>query len=253
MSSKLAKFGAVGAITGTITVLTLLLLSEPASPRPLVGGKPVTFWTRQLRPSRFDEGVIAALVTEKEVAIPALIQQLAIRDRPIRDFIKLLWRKLPPSLQTKFAEPVTSAELRAGAASGIMFLYTKGLSLIQVPEPSLTEAQLLLPALTKGVHDSDQFVRLWSAAALSHLRIVAPEAIEACAAALQDPSQLVRANAVYSLGHLGKANKRAIELLKLAVTDPDPDVRGRALEAIDELEDSFGDTSLRPNAARQTP
>ena len=63
----------------------------------------------------------------------------------------------------------------------------------------------------------------------------------------------MRANAVYSLGHLGKANKRAIELLKLAVTDPDPDVRGRALEAIDELEDSFGDTSLRPNAARQTP
>jgi hypothetical protein len=97
--------------------LMWFLLKDPHVPGPLIKGKPVTFWTRQLRVATFDVDVIGSPVTEKDVALPALVRQLSLHDSLVRDSVKGLWRQLPAGLRGRFREPMTSAELRAGAAT----------------------------------------------------------------------------------------------------------------------------------------
>ena len=237
MRKKLARIGAIALLLVTsMTALLWFMLKDPQVPDPLIGGKPITWWTRQIRAGEVNGSVIDALVRGKDVAIPALIRQLSIPDAPARDSVKRLWRQLPPWLRSRLPEPTTTAELRRGAAWGLRLMYcNEDDEFLPPPAPTPAEAQMLLPALTNALHAGDVIVRLNTALVIGHLEVMAWEATEACAEAVQDRNWMVRANTMYSLGRLAKLDERATPMLKLALSDPHPEVREKAAKVLGEL------------------
>ena len=247
--------------------LLWVLLSEPRG--PLISGKPVAYWTRQLRAGHMDPVVIAvqgnsasywtrrlhaghmdpdvigALASDKAVAVPALVRQLSLPDSRVKDAVKRLWRRLPAPLRARIPEPTTRGELRAGAAFALVMIWQN--EFLPRSEPSLSEAQIMLPSLTKGLQDRNLWVRLNVAIALGHLGVISVQAIESCEVAMKDTDWSVRGNAVVSLGQLATTDARAIPHIKLALSDSHPGVRRRAAEQL-RIAPSRDDASIATEA-----
>lgn len=223
-TKRLARIAGLGVATLVAAgALLWLLLSD--SHGPLINGKPVAYWTRQLSLVQMDQRAINALAGEKAVAIPALVKQLSLPDLAVKDFAKRLWRGLPSALQDLVPEPTTRAELRAGAAFGLVSICEDA---IHPTRLSLSEAQMILPALTNALRDRDVTVRDFATDALGKLEVISSQAIEACEVPLKDPYWMVRCAAVHSLGRLGRSDERAIPCLKSALSDSRPLVREHA-------------------------
>jgi hypothetical protein len=93
--------GIAVVVVAAVGALLWFLLDDPASRGPLIRGKPVTYWTRQLSPVPRNPEVITYLANERSVAIPALVQQLSLPDVATKDFTKKLWRRLPAPLRAR--------------------------------------------------------------------------------------------------------------------------------------------------------
>jgi HEAT repeat protein len=244
----LAKIAGLGVAALVIAgALLWMLLMDPYARGPAIKGKPLAFWTRQLRAGQMNRDVIRALATERGVAVPALVKQLSLPDSAASDYAKRLWRRLPPTVQNKVPTPTTRGELRAGAAFALVMIYEN--DFLETAAPTLSEAQMMLPALTKALQDQNVNVRLNAAIALRSLAVISAQAIESCDAALKDPHWSVRANAVNALGRLGKSDERAIPSLKSALADSRPEIRKLAAIQLERLgipprrDDASGATS----------
>lgn len=231
-AARIASLGVAGlAVVGA---LLWFLLNDPESQGPLIQGKPVAYWTRQLNSlEQVDRNVIITFANEKSVAIPALVRQLSFPDSAAKDLAKSLWRRLPPMLRERVSEPITGAELRAGAAFALVLVYQE--EFVPTQAPSLSEAQIMLPALTSALRDRDANVRILATEALANLGAISEQAIESCDVALRDAHWSVRLTAVNALGRLAKGDERAIPPLKSALSDSRPEVRKRAAEELEDL------------------
>ena len=229
-TKRLARIAGLGVAGLAIAGALWFLLGDPESRGPLLHGKPVTYWTQ--RTAQRDPAAISVLAGDKAVAIPALVRQLSLRDSRVKDAAKGLWRRLPPMLRAGVPEPTTPWELRREAAFALVMIYQNDFA--QTAAPTLSEARLILPALTRALQDTDG-VRLNASVVLGHLGVISAQAIEACEAARRDTHWLVRAHAVDSLGRLAKSDERAIPHLKAALSDSHTSVRRRATNALERL------------------
>ena len=229
-----------------VCALLWLLLDDPESRGPLIQGKPASYWTRRLRADQVDPEVINAVASEKSVAIPALVQQLSLPDSTVKDFAKRLWLRLPAALRNRVPEPTTRAELRGGAAHALVVVCRR--RSIARTGPTLSEAQLMLPALNRALQDRDARVRSFVTVALGYLGVISAQAIDACDVALKDQHWWVRANAVHSLGRLAKSDERAIRRLRSALADSHPQVHDLAAQRLELL----GKASPRDDASSAT-
>jgi len=221
-------------VLAVVGAVLWFLLDDPAARGPLIKGKPVAYWTRQLlHPVPPYPDAMSTLANEKSVAIPALVHQLSLPDVAAKDFAKKLWLWLPGPLQARVPAPITRAELRAGAVLALAMIYEPLTIHTHAPSrPSLSEAQIMLPALTKALQDREAVVRIFAAGALGSLAVISTQAIDSCDAALKDPNWNVRANAVSSLGRLALTDEQAIPRLKSALSDSDAQVRKTATDAL---------------------
>ena len=145
-TKRLARIACIGVAVLAVVVLWLLL-HTPASHSPLIQGKPLAYWTRQLSLSPLDQDAIDALASEKAVAMPALVKQLLLPDSRIVDAVKGLWGRLPAPLRDRIPKPTTRAELRAEAGNALMRVYgtkapqNEDVSARRDAAPSATEAK----------------------------------------------------------------------------------------------------------------
>jgi len=232
-SKRAARIAGLGVAVLAVAGVLWLLLHDPDSQGPLIKGKPVAYWTRQLRTGHMDPDVIITLANEKSVAIPALVRQLSLPDSAAKDFTKRLWRRLPPMLRDRVSEPTTRADRREGAAFALAVIYQN--EFLGTAAPALAEAQMMLPALTRALQDRDVYVRLCAANALGNLGVISAPAIESCDVALKDTNWWVRANAAMALGRLAKSNAQAIPRLKSALADSHPKVGKQAVTELERL------------------
>jgi hypothetical protein len=231
-TKQLARITGLGVVLVPIVgALLWVWLSKSDASGPLINGKPATFWTRQLTPFPKDPEVITSLANERSLAIPTLVQQLSLPDVAVNDFAKKLWRRLPAALQARVPEPITRAELRAGAAFALARLYERGF--IGPTAATLSEAKIIFPELAKALHDRDLTVRVFATRALGKLDVISAKAIDACAVALKDPIWMIRSAAVDSLGRLASSDERAIRLLTAALSDSHPQVRKEAADLLE--------------------
>ena len=230
-TKRLARIAGLGVLALAVAGGVLWFLLDDAESRgPLIQGKPVAYWTRQLRVAVVDPDVISTLASDKAVAVPALLRQLSLPDSRAKEVAKGLWRRLPPMLRARVPEPTTRAELRARAAFVLIVIFHN--EFFEPAAPTLAEAQMMLPALTRALQDRDVNVRLFATVALGNLGVISAPAIESCDIALKDPNWGVRANAVHALGRLAKSDERAIPYLKSALTDSHLGVSKQAAEQL---------------------
>jgi hypothetical protein len=84
-TKRLARIAGIGVgVLAVAGALLWVLLSEPRG--PLIKGKPVAYWSGQLRFVKSDSGVLSLLANEKGAAIPALVRQLSLPDSAVKDF-----------------------------------------------------------------------------------------------------------------------------------------------------------------------
>jgi hypothetical protein len=231
-NSSFANWKAFGTLVIIAGLALALRFTQRAPEEPLIDQRPVSFWTSQVEHAVIDHDLIAKLASHEELAIPALIKQLATPKSIIKDSLYDLWQKMPSKLRERFAAPKSSATLRAGASWGLMLVLERNESLA-AKEPL---ADQILPAVQNALKDDFLVPRLNAAVCLGYCGSRMDDAIAGCEEALKDKASGVRFNATHSLERLGKKDRRAIPLLRQALADPNPDVRKRASEALTALE-----------------
>ena len=82
-----------------------------------------------------------------------------------------------------------------------------------------------MPALIKGLADSNAQCRFWSASALGNIGPEAKQAVAALTKMLRDTPARNRARAAQALGKIGPDARTAVPDLKRLKQDKDPSVR----------------------------
>ncbi len=98
-----------------------------------------------------------------------------------------------------------------------------------------SQAAIGVPVLLKGLQDSDESVRTWSAMGLGQLNAMPEQAVPALTQALEDRSPGVRMMAAQALGQFGRRATNAIPKLEEKHDDPDANVRAVAGGALSRI------------------
>ena len=93
-------------------------------------------------------------------------------------------------------------------------------------------AEIAVPVLVRGLADTNETVRIFSASGLGQLGVFPDKAVASLIDAAQDRNAHVRLMAVQSLGMFISRPTNALSAIRRACTDPDPSVRQTATNAL---------------------
>jgi HEAT repeat protein len=220
---------------GGITLLAVLFVAwvscaplsagGPPGKEPLVQGKPLSYWLKELKdpdPLTREEAltVLAGAGEAARAAAPVLLELLKDKSAPVRVKAALALGQLKG--HSKEATPVLLEAYKDGSRNLRQ-------QILPALGPLALEVEDVLLLLLRASGDADDRTRMLAS---EGIRKAGPAAAEPLAKALDHADPVVRRQAVAHLANLGSAGKAAVPALTRKLKDDDWDTRFQAAQTL---------------------
>jgi len=194
-------------------------------PRPIIEGRPLVDWLREVEFEGSQEKRAAneVLYAAGLRIIPELSHLLLQRDSTLIARAPVAW--IPERMRVRYNDQM---KLKANAAWVI--------SVIAHRDPGCTEVRGAVPSLIGGLSSRSAEVRYLSSQGLAAIGVSASNAVPALLLQTADESSSVRLCAIEALGRIGSLPTESLRVVRAALSDTNNDVRFVATQVLARLE-----------------